>query len=51
MWVQILAGTMVHVSLSKTLHCTLLLLTQEYKWVPVRVEVDVVVGRVSDALR
>ena len=44
MWVRILAVTVVLVSLSKTLHCTVLLFTPEYKWVPVRVEVDIVFG-------
>ena len=31
MWVRILAMTMVLVFISKTLHCTMLLFTQEYK--------------------
>ena len=30
---------------SKTRYCTLLLFTQEYKWVPLRVEVDIVFGK------
>ena len=42
MWVRILAATMVLVSLSKTL---------DYKWVPVRVEVDIVFEKASEALR
>ena len=42
MWVRILAATMAYVSLRKTLYCTLFLFTREYKWVPVRVEVDIV---------
>ena len=39
MWVQIPAMAVVRVSLSKTLYSKLVLFTQEYKWVPVRVEV------------
>ena len=46
MWVRILAATVVLVSLSK-----LLLFTQEYKWVPARVEVDIVIEKAVGALR
>ena len=43
MWVQILAVTVVLVSLmSKTLYCAVLLSNQECKWVPVRVEMVIV---------
>ena len=51
MWDQILVTTMVLVSLGKTLFfSTLILFTQEYKWVPVRVEVDILSEKASEVL-
>ena len=51
MWVWILAATVVLVSLSKTLYCDCFSSPREYKWVPARVEVDIVFEKAFWALR
>ena len=51
MWVRILAATCGTCVLEQDTLLWLLLFTQEYKWVPARVEVDIVFEKVSGALR
>ena len=41
MWVQILAATMVLVSLNKTLYRTVLFFTREYGYISLRVDVGI----------
>ena len=51
MWVRILAATVELESLSKTFYCHCFSSPRGYKWVPARVEVDIVLEKAFGALR